>query len=274
MTHILNIAGYKFITLTALAALRSHLLATVTDLQLKGTVLLGEEGINLNLAGTREAIEAFKTILLRDIRFAEMTFRQSFSASQPFKHMRVKIKKEIITLKQPDIKPEFEAAPSITPAEFKQWLDEERDITVLDTRNDYEVQFGTFKKAVNLQIEDFSQFPEAAQQVPKDKPIVMFCTGGIRCEKAAWVMLNAGYQKVFQLQGGILNYFAEVGGEHFQDECFVFDQRIAVNHQLQASGTIQCHVCQGPITQPMQTVLNDVSKATCPACSEFNLSQS
>ena len=266
MNPILNIAGYKFIALTDLSALRVQLLTSASHLTLKGTILLSPEGINLSLAGTTENIQQFLTALKQDSRFADLTFRQSYSATQPFKYMRVKLKKEIITIKQADIQPEQQSAPEISPQEFKQWLDEQRDVTVLDTRNDYEVRFGTFKNAVNLQIDDFSEFPTAMQQVRADKPTVMFCTGGIRCEKAALVMLKAGYQNVFQLKGGILNYFAEVGGEHYQDECFVFDQRVALNSKLQETGTIQCKVCQSPVKKQEQTAPEFVPDVSCPSC--------
>lgn len=266
MTQILNIAGYKFISLTDLSALRVQLLMQAVELELKGTILLSQEGINLSLAGAIENSNKFIAKLHADARFADITFRQSYSAIQPFKYMKVKLKKEIITLKQHDIQPEQEIAPAITPTEFKQWLDEHRDITVLDTRNDYEVRFGTFKKAVNLHINDFSEFPTAMAQVPKDKPVVMFCTGGIRCEKAAWVMLKAGYQNVFQLHGGILNYFAEVGGEHYQDDCFVFDQRVALDNKLQETGTVQCRVCHGPVKQDEQAAPGYIPDVSCPSC--------
>lgn len=229
MMSILNIAGYKFITLSDLEEWRDLLLGKVNHLQLKGTILLSTEGINLNLAGLPENIIKFKSFLLQNENFIDMTFRESYSDFPPFKRMRVKIKPEIITLRQPDIHPENQTAPALSPKEFKTWLDEERDMTILDTRNAYEIAFGTFKNAKNLHLEDFSEFPAAMKQIPRDKPIVMFCTGGIRCEKAALVMLNAGYSNVYQLQGGILNYFAEVGGDHYDGQCFVFDERVAVD---------------------------------------------
>lgn len=232
MTQILNIAGYKFVTLTALPELRVALLEKAVSLELKGTILLSPEGINLMLAGTPDAIANFLQYLRADTRFSDMTFRESYSAQRPFKRMLIKLKKEIITLRQPDIRPETYQAPAISPKEFKQWLDENRDLTILDTRNHYEIEFGTFKNALDLHIEDFSEFPAAIKDVAHDKPVVMFCTGGIRCEKAALVMLNAGYKNVYQLEGGILNYFAEVGGAHYNGDCFVFDERVALTPDL------------------------------------------
>ncbi len=232
MTSILNIAGYKFISLSKLPEWRSILLEKTSELALKGTILLSKEGINITLAGLPGEVRAFIQFLQDTESFSDMTFRESYSDARPFKRMYVKIKQEIITLRQPAIHPEQKAAPDISPKELKQWLDEKRDITLVDTRNDYEIEYGTFKNAQNLHLEDFGEFPAVVNQVSRDKPIVMFCTGGIRCEKAAWVMLNAGYTNVYQLRGGILNYFAEVGRDHYEGECFVFDERVAVDTNL------------------------------------------
>lgn len=255
--QILNIAGYKFITLNDLPELLERFQSECQRLELKGTILLSPEGMNVTLAGPIESINEFKEFLRSDARFADYTFRESFSEDQPFDRMKVKIKNEIITMRRPEVRPDLKTAPDISPQDFKKWLDENRDITVLDTRNEYEVRFGTFKNAVNLHIDDFSEFPEAAEKnVTRDKPIVMFCTGGIRCEKAALHMLNAGYSEVYQLHGGILNYFKEVGGAHYDGECFVFDQRVAVDANLETTGTLQCTRCEGP----MQV------NADCPQC--------
>ncbi|MEO8402904.1 MAG: rhodanese-like domain-containing protein [Gammaproteobacteria bacterium] len=264
--QILNISGYKFITLSELPELQTALLNQAKTSVLKGTILLSVEGINLNLAGMPENLAVFLTALRADLRFTDMTFRESYSAEQPFKHMKVKLKDEIITLREPNINPAVKTAPAISPREFKQWLDEKRDIVVLDTRNDYEVRFGTFTDAQHLQLDDFSDFPAAVTKVVSDKPVVMCCTGGIRCEKAAAVMLNAGYSAVYQLQGGILNYFAEVGGDHYQGECFVFDQRVAVDPSLQATGTVQCRICQGPVTKSQQITPYYIPNVSCHAC--------
>ena len=264
--EIINIAGYKFIPLDGLEALRFDLLQECSAHQLKGTILLSEEGINLNLAGVEKSITEIKAYLHANPRFNDMTYRSSFSQEQPFRFMRVKIRKEIITMGRPEVRAEVQRAPSISPHEFKQWLDEKRDITVLDTRNDYEVRFGSFEQAKHFQLKDFGDFPEHAEQLNKDKPVVMFCTGGIRCEKAALHLLNAGFPEVYQLDGGILNYFAEVGGAHYSGECFVFDQRIAVDPNLQVQGTIQCLVCNGPVTKTQQMLPQYVPDVSCPAC--------
>jgi UPF0176 protein len=253
---ILTIAGYKFILLNDLEILRQRFLERCHVLALKGTILLSQEGININLAGTIQNMASFDTYLKTDSRFTDMTFHDTHSEIQPFQRLKVKLRKEIITLRKPEVNVTGARAPSIAPEEFNQWIEEERDITILDTRNDYEVRFGTFSHAVNLQLADFSEFPSAIEMIPKNKPVVMFCTGGIRCEKAALYLLNHGYSNVYQLDGGILGYFTKVGGAHYKGECFVFDERVSVNAHLKKTGTIQCRVCQGPITP-------DVS---CPRC--------
>jgi len=223
-----NIAGYKFVLLNELDALRSEYLSLCQSLALKGTILLSKEGINIFMAGSIDNIASFKSHLAADERFADISFRISYSETQPFKRLKIKLKNEIITMRHPEINPIESRAASISPKEFKQWLDESRDITVLDTRNEFEINYGTFENAVNLHLKDFSQFPEASKQVSKKKPIVMFCTGGIRCEKAALHMMNLGYEDVYQLDGGILNYFEQVGGAHYAGGCFVFDERECV----------------------------------------------
>jgi UPF0176 protein len=263
---VTNIAGYKFVLLTELELLCAALSHTCLELQLKGTVLLGREGINLNLAGTARAVIAFKKFLMNDVRFADMSFRESHSEIQPFKFMKVKLRKEIITMRCPEVKPDTQRAPVISPPQLKQWLDEGRDITLLDTRNDYEVRFGTFENASHFQLTDFSEFPAATEKLKSPAPVVMFCTGGIRCEKAALFLQAAGHPEVYQLEGGILNYFSEVGAAYYQGECFVFDQRVSVDAQLQETGTLQCKNCQGPVTREQQALASFSAGISCHAC--------
>lgn len=263
---ILNIAGYKFIALSDLESLRTMLLDQCSALSLKGTILLSHEGININLAGIQDAIHTFQDCLKNDLRFETIPFHETYSYAYPFQHLKIKIKNEIITMHKPEINPVELRAPSILPTEFKQWLDEKRDMTVLDTRNDYEVRFGTFAGAMNLHIADFSELPATLKNIDRDKPIVMFCTGGIRCEKAALYMLNQGFPHVFQLDGGILGYFNQVGGTHYEGECFVFDERVSVDSSLNPTGTVQCHHCQGPVTQSQQNTPGYVPGVSCPSC--------
>lgn len=235
--NIINIATYRFVTLptTTLPSLRDTLKKQCADLGLKGTILLSEEGINLFVAGYREAIEAFKTFLDTLPPFQQMTYKESLSATVPFKKLFVKIKKEIIRMDMPDIQPEKFTAPHLAPEQLKQWYDEGKDMVVLDTRNDYEYAIGTFENAVKLDLKHFRNFPEVIENLPEDlknKPIVTFCTGGIRCEKAAAYMVKQGFKEVYQLDGGILNYFEKCGSEHYEGECFVFDDRITLDANL------------------------------------------
>lgn len=264
--QILHIAGYKFISIRDKEALRKILLDLSTDLGLKGTILLSEEGINISLSGTSETISSFLVSLKADPRFSDMTFHETYTDTHPFQYLKVKLKNEIITLRKPEVDAVAKRAPSISPTVFKQWLDEKRDITLLDTRNDYEVRFGTFTNAVNLQLADFGELPAAIDTLNHDKPIVMFCTGGIRCEKAALYLLNNGYSAVYQLDGGILGYFANVGGEHYEGDCFVFDERISVDCTLQPTATVQCKNCQGPVTKLQQQSPAYIPGESCPAC--------
>ena len=244
---VINISCYKFVTLTDREALRADLTARCQALGLLGTILLAPEGINVFLAGSREAIDAIVTALRADPRFADLQPKESLSAEPPFKKMRVRLKKEIITMKHPLIRPEAGRAPAVAAATLKQWLDRGcddagRPVVMLDTRNDYEVAAGTFDNAVDYHIGIFSEFPPLLAQHRADcvgKTVVSFCTGGIRCEKAAIHMKAIGIEHVYQLEGGILKYFEEVGGAHYHGDCFVFDEREVLSADLQpASGRV------------------------------------
>lgn len=258
--QILNIAGYQFTALHDLPALQESLLTQCRKLDLKGTILLSHEGINISLAGQEAAIRRFQLDLKSHFNITR--FHETWSDTQPFRFLKVKIKNEIITFNQTDANPINQQAPDLAPETLKQWLDEKRDFILLDTRNDYEVRFGTFTGAVNLKIDDFSELADKLGQLAKDKPIVSFCTGGIRCEKAVLHMLNQGFNEVYQLTGGILAYFQKVGGSHYEGECFVFDERISLNSDLKTSGTKQCATCQSPVAATL---------SACPACHEHQV---
>jgi len=181
----------------------------------------------------------------------------------------VKIKKEIIAFGIDGIDPAHKPSPKLAPHTLKQWLDEGRPITLLDTRNDYEVKMGTFKGALVPHIDNFREFPEAVGRLPaelKKQPVVMFCTGGIRCEKAGPFMLREGFEEVFQLDGGILKYFEACGGAHYDGECFVFDRRVGVNAQLQETGSVLCWNCQTPLSVDEQKDVRYVYEKSCPHC--------
>jgi UPF0176 protein len=243
---ILNISAYRFVSLDDLPALRARVLAQCESLALKGTVLLAPEGINLFLAAPREAIDVFLDWLRNDSRFAGLQVKESLSDDVPFKRMRVRLKKEIITLRQPTIRPEGGRAPAVDPATLKRWLDQGHDddgheVVLLDTRNAYETDIGMFPQAVDYRIASFTELPAALaddQARYEGKTVVSYCTGGIRCEKAVLHMQDIGMQRVFQLEGGILKYFEEVGGLHWHGDCFVFDERGAVDKALGPSPTL------------------------------------
>jgi UPF0176 protein len=223
-----HIAGYKFIPLDNLPNLRTQLKQSCNDLQLKGTILLSAEGVNVMLAGTPKAIPSIEKLLIK--YFGEMRFRETPCEAQPFQKMVVKLKKEIISMGAPGLLKEQSPARRVTAQELKQWLDEKRDVVLLDTRNDYEIAAGTFENAVDPNIKHFRHFPEAIKNLDpalKDKPVVAFCTGGIRCEKAGLALQQQGFTNVYQLDGGILRYFDECGQSHYKGKCFVFDERIA-----------------------------------------------
>lgn len=269
--NIINIAAYRFVPLIDLPPLRASLKEKCVTLNLKGTILLAPEGINVFLSGGSDEIDSFIGHLAADDRFAGMEFKRSTSDHQPFNRMLVKLKKEIISMGRPDISPAEHAAPSLPAKTLKAWLDEGRDVVLLDTRNRYEIKLGTFKGARQLGIDTFRDFPDKLRQLDpaiKEKTIVTFCTGGIRCEKAAPALLDAGCRAVYQLAGGILKYFEEVGGAHYDGECFVFDRRVALDPRLEESGTVQCFNCLSPVTREEQQSHAFVPDASCPHCAE------
>lgn len=235
--NIINISSYRFVKLANPESWRERIEARCLELGIRGTVLLGEEGINLMLAGPRAAIEAFGDFLRSHSEFAEIQFKESISSFIPFQRLKVRVKNEIIAMRKNDIDPIAHPAPSISAQEFKLWLDQGKPMLVLDTRNRFEIEAGAFESAVDLSIDSFRQFPEAAAaQLPpeaKDQPLVMMCTGGIRCEKAAIELQHQGFKEVYQLEGGIIKYFELCGGAHYRGNCVVFDERGALTPDLQ-----------------------------------------
>ncbi len=274
LPQIVNIAAYKFVTFDDTVAQRPRFQALCSDLALKGTILLSPEGINLFLAGTRASIDQFLAFLRSDARFADIEVKESLSEKQPFNRMLVRLKREIITMKNPLIKPELGRAPVVDAQTLRRWLDQGHDdqgkpVVMMDTRNAFEVDVGTFENTIDYRIEKFSEFPaivEREKETLNDKTIVTFCTGGIRCEKAAIHMKNIGYDSVYQLEGGILKYFEEVGGAHYQGDCFVFDHRTALNPQLQETETRQCFACRAVVTPREQLSPLYIEGKSCPHC--------
>jgi UPF0176 protein len=265
----LNISAYKFVSIGDIDALRPRLKKFAADLGLRGTILLAPEGINLFIAGEQAMVEGFLGHLAEDPRFAGLETKRSWSEEQPFNRMLVKAKREIITLRRPDIDPSRAPAPRLSPETLKQWLDEGREVLLLDTRNKFEVDLGTFDNAVDLNLKSFSEMSATLSAIDakwKDKPVVSFCTGGIRCEKAAPLLMHEGFKEVYQLDGGILKYFEQCGGAHYHGECFVFDKRVALGADLQPSGTAQCYACQALLTPEEQTSPDYVFGERCPYC--------
>ncbi|MBL8353136.1 MAG: sulfurtransferase [Burkholderiaceae bacterium] len=240
--RVLNIAAYRFVPLDDLGRLRERLFQQAGDGGLKGTVLLAEEGINLCLAGPPDAVASWLEMLRSDPRFAGLAVKQSWSETQPFRRLKVKVKREIIRMNLPAIRPAAGRAPAVDAATLARWIaqgrcDEGRPVRLLDTRNAFEVDAGAFDGAVDWRLSRFSDFP-AALAAHRDElaghTIVGYCTGGIRCEKAALVMQQLGVASVFQLEGGILKYFEETGGRApgWHGACFVFDGREALAPSL------------------------------------------
>jgi UPF0176 protein len=271
MSAVLNLSAYRFTPFAAedLVPLRDRLRVLTRELDLRGTILLSTEGINFFVAGPRAATD----VLLAELRalpgLADLAPKESPSDERPFNRMLVKIKKEIIAFGVEGIDPARDPAPRLDPHTLKQWLDEGRPVTLLDTRNDYEIRLGTFTGALPAGIDHFRDFPAAVRKLPpelKAQPLVMFCTGGIRCEKAGPFMEREGFEQVFQLDGGILKYFEEVGGAHYEGECFVFDRRVGVDPALKPTGAVLCWVCQQPLTVAEQADPRYVYEKSCPHC--------
>ena len=239
VASVLNISAYLFTRLADARELRSVLRERAIAGGLRGTILLAEEGINLFLAGDADHVRGFIDELRADPRFAELTTKESWSDAQPFGKMLVKVKREIIRMDHPTIRPEAGRAPAVAPATLRRWLDhgrddEGREVVLLDTRNAFEVDYGSFDGALDWRLERFTQFPDAAAAAAADlegKTVVSYCTGGIRCEKAAIYLREVGVD-AYQLDGGILGYFEHVGGDHWSGDCFVFDEREALTPAL------------------------------------------
>lgn len=272
----LNIAGYKFVVLPDRDALRQPLKQQCDELGLKGTILLSFEGINIFIAGPEENINVFRTSLLDDERFADIEFKESYSEHQPFNRMNVRLKNEIISVGLPNFNRIEPDDGRIRPQELHERLLNDDDLVLLDTRNTYETRLGTFQNAIELDLDTFRSFPEAIAKLDdeyKDKEIVMFCTGGVRCEKASVIMKDAGFTNIKQLEGGILGYFEQVGGDYWNGECFVFDKRVALLPNLTETGTTVCFACREPLTPKEQLHPAYVPGESCSYCIDRHQSQ-
>ena len=266
---VTNAAAYHFANLGELPALRLRLQAFCRTAQLRGTILLSTEGVNLFVAGDRGAVDELLSELRTIPGLRDLKAKYSLSAAQPFRRMLVKIKKEIIAFGITTIDPIGRPAPRIAPAQLKAWLDEGRDVVLLDTRNDYEVKLGTFRNAHAIGVDHFRQFPEAVNGLPatmKDQVIVSFCTGGIRCEKAAPFLIDQGFANVYQLDGGILKYFEDCGNAHYDGDCFVFDQRVGLDPALAPAQCARCISCQAPVIESHDGGAAHDAAPRCRAC--------
>ena len=244
MSQVLNISGYQFTHIADPQALRDALHAAADAGAVRGTVLLAHEGVNLFLAGAAGGIEGFLAVLRAQPGLGGFEAKRSWSDAVPFRRLRVKVKREIIRMNQPAIAPQDGRAPALDARTLRRWLDQGHDdagrpVVTLDTRNAFEVDRGSFEGAIDWRLGRFSDFPAALQArkgALQGKAVVSFCTGGIRCEKAALYMREAGLDNVWQLEGGILRYFEEAGGAHFRGDCFVFDERVALDASLAVAG--------------------------------------
>lgn len=255
MSAILNLATYRFVSLSDLPKWRQQIYERAEAESMRGTVLLSTEGINIFVAGEEASARRWFAWIAEQPPFQGMTAKESWSDEIPFNRMLVRLKREIISMGVREIVPEKRTSPKISPDELRQWLDSGKEVTLLDVRNDYEIEVGTFEHAQAIGVDNFRKFPAAIERLPeslKDKPLVMFCTGGIRCEKAGPMMEKIGFREIYQLDGGILSYLERNGSAHYTGDCFVFDKRVALDGNLQPSGLAQCYVCQAILTHEDQ----------------------
>ncbi len=265
-------AFYKFVQLPDYAELRSPLLSLCQAHNLHGTILLAQEGINGTIAGSKGAIDTVLNFLRQDPRFADLSAKESETDSPMFDRMKVKLKKEIVTLGHSDIDPTQQVGTYVKPQDWNQLISDP-EVTVIDVRNQFEVAIGSFEGAIDPQTTSFRQFPDYVQTVldpTEHKKVAMFCTGGIRCEKASSYLLSQGFEQVYHLEGGILKYLEEVPSEQslWQGECFVFDQRVAVKHDLSDGSYTMCQACGHPISQTDQASSQYQPGVSCPHCSK------
>lgn len=270
MSSIVVAALYKFVTLPDYQDFAPRLKDHCDSLDLKGTLLLAEEGINGTVSGTREGIDGLLAFLRSDPRFANIVHKESIYDEPPFYRMKVKLKKEIVTMGVTGIDPLKIVGTYVKPQDWNALISDP-DVVVIDTRNSYEYNIGTFERAIDPKTETFREFPAYIAEnldPAKHKKVAMFCTGGIRCEKSTAYMKEQGFEEVYHLEGGILKYLEEVPQEEslWRGECFVFDNRVAVNHNLQKGIYGQCHGCRHPITEEDKQSEFYLLGVSCPRC--------
>ena len=250
--NIANITGYKFTPITDTKLLQEKIINLSEENNLKGTVLISDKGINFSVAGLIENTSKFVKVIKKDEQFSDIDIKTTFNEYQPFRKMLVRIKKEIISMGVDEINPYEFTGEKIKPFELNKKLDAGEDVILLDTRNEYEVRLGTFENAIDLNLDSFRDFPTKINGLREqigDKEIVMFCTGGVRCEKASALMLKSGFKNVKQIDGGVINYFKETGGAHWNGDCFVFDDRVALDKELNETDYVLCFRCREPLNK-------------------------
>ncbi|WP_372794829.1 rhodanese-related sulfurtransferase [Pontiella sp.] len=270
MKPIIVCALYKFTALEDYESLREPLYQFMSARGIRGTLLLAREGINGTVAGSREAIDALLAYLKSDERLADLDSKESCDETNPFYRTKVRLKKEIVTLGVEGIDPRRTVGTYVEPKDWNELISDPETL-LIDTRNDYEIGIGTFKHAVNPQTESFREFPEYVERnldPSKHRKVAMFCTGGIRCEKSTAYLKELGFEDVYHLKGGILNYLEEVPAEEsmWEGECFVFDNRVAVKHNLEKGDYDQCHACRMPITEADKRSEKYAKGVSCPHC--------
>ena len=270
--EIVVAALYKFVRLENFREMREPLLDTCIRCGVRGTLLLAHEGINGTIAGSREGIDTVLASLRSDSRLADMEHKESLDDHLPFHRMKVKLKREIVTLGVEGIDPNRRVGTYVQPSEWNALLADPEEL-LLDTRNDYECSIGTFKGAINPGTTNFRQFPAYVSQhldPARQRKVAMFCTGGIRCEKASAFMLEQGFEEVYHLRGGILKYLEEVPPQDsiWEGECFVFDNRVSVDQRLQKGSYDQCFGCRHPITEQDKLSREYEQGVCCPRCFE------
>lgn len=263
-------ALYHFVRLDDYQSLRQPLYDFMIKHEIRGTLLLANEGINGTVAGPKKAIDKLHSWLRSDQRLKDLKTKESFDNSMPFYRTRVKLKKEIVTMGIPDIDPNHVVGSYVKPEDWNDLISDP-DMILVDTRNDYEVAIGTFRNAINPKTDTFRQFPDyvkSSLNPDRHKKVAMFCTGGIRCEKSTAYLKEQGFEEVYHLQGGILKYLETVpeADSMWQGECFVFDNRVSINHQLEKGSYDQCHACRLPVTEEDKGSIKYVQGVSCPAC--------
>ncbi|MEG3933685.1 rhodanese-related sulfurtransferase [Microcoleus sp. T3_B1] len=270
MAYFLTAALYKFVELPDFAELKAPLLDCCNNNNVKGTILLAQEGINGTIAGSSEGVHAVLAFLRSDQRFADLVHKESFSEKAPFYRLKIRLKREIVTMGVPDINPRLMAGKYVKPDEWNKLLDDP-DVVVVDVRNDFEVSMGTFEGAINPKTKSFSELPEWVRRETalRNKPkVAMFCTGGIRCEKSTAFLRSQGFEEVYHLEGGILKYLETVpeAESRWEGECFVFDERVSVGQDLKPGNYELCRGCRHPISQEDKASEFFVLGVSCPHC--------